>query len=161
MSLVKSHKILLQPRPRQREWLEAQCHYQRWCWNRLLSQFKQGLDNGIWWDKNTLRYDLIRNRPEWTRDRWQNAYNEASANLDNTIRGFIKKENGFPKFHKKRHELSCSFPGVAVQLNGRKVRIPKLGWVRMCEPLRLHGRVLKVSVKREADRWWVGLTHHA
>ena len=159
MTLIKSHKILLQPRSRQKMWLEAQCHYQRWCWNRLLFQFKQGLDNGIFWDKNALRYDLLQTRPEWTQDRWQNAYNEAGDHLDGAIKAWLDsgQDNESPKYHRRKHELSCSFPGIHIRLDGRKIRIPKLGWVRMREPLRLHGRVLTVSIKWEADRWWVSL----
>ena len=32
----------------------------------MLAQFKQGLDNGIWWDILTLEKELRRQRPLWT-----------------------------------------------------------------------------------------------
>ena len=61
-----SHKILLYPTPAQAAWLLEQAGYERWAWNSMLGRFKRGLDNGIWWDANTLHNELRARRPEWT-----------------------------------------------------------------------------------------------
>ncbi len=43
------------------------------------------------------------------------------------------------------------------RLEGRKIRIPRLGWVRMREALRFTGRVVSATVSRIADKWFVSL----
>ena len=45
------------------------------------------------------------------------------------------------------------------RVEGRRVRIPKLGWVRMREPVRFDGKLVhRATVRRVADRWWVSFT---
>ena len=156
---ILAHRILLQPRPRQGARLIEQAGYQRWCHNQMLARFRQGLANGIWWDVNTLQRELRRQRPEWTAERWSNGINEAARDLDRAISAWTSRANParFPRFHRKRDRLSCSFSNAGVRADGRRVRIPKLGWVRMREPLRLDGKLCRATVVREAGRWWVSL----
>jgi putative transposase len=40
-------------------------------------------------------------------------------------------------------------------LNGSRIRIPNLGWVRMREPLRFEGKVQSATISRKADRWFI------
>ena len=44
-----------------------------------------------------------------------------------------------------------------IQLDGRRIRLRKLGWVRLEERLRWRGRVKTVRVSCEASRWYVAL----
>ena len=85
--------------------------YQRWCWNQLLTRFKQGLSNGIWWDSLTLEKEVRRRRPEWTGERWSNGLTQASIALDRAVSAWKSKSNpaAFPRFHKKKGDgVTCS-----------------------------------------------------
>ncbi len=42
-------------------------------------------------------------------------------------------------------------------VEGSRIRIPNLGWVRMRESLRFTGKLLSATVSRVADRWFVSL----
>ena len=161
LTMILTHKILLQPRTRQADWLTEQCGYERWCYNQMLSQFKQGLDNGIWWDKYTLAYDLRRNKPDWTAGRWAKASEQARDRLDAAIRNWLNPDmpNAFPRFRRKAIHMTCSFFADFVRLGRRRIRIPKLGWVRMRESLRFDGKLVgNAAVTYDGRRWWVSLT---
>jgi hypothetical protein len=41
---------------------------------------------------------------------------------------------------------------------GCRIRIPKLGWVRMRESLRFTGKILSATISRVAERWFVSIT---
>ena len=125
----------------------------------MLARFKQGMANGIWWDSGTLEKELRRQRPEWTGERWSNGITQSARSLDRAVTAWVSKSNParFPRFHKKRDRVSCSFPCESVQTDSRRVRVPKLGWVRMRESLRLDGKVCLATVTREAGRWWVSV----
>ncbi len=43
-------------------------------------------------------------------------------------------------------------------VDGRRIRIPKLGWTRMKEALRFIGRIISATISRVADRWFVSIT---
>ena len=45
-----------------------------------------------------------------------------------------------------------------IQVDGRRIRIPKLGWVRMRESLRFSGKLVSATISRVADKWFVSLT---
>ena len=45
-----------------------------------------------------------------------------------------------------------------VKLDGKRIWIPKLGWVRMREELRFRGRLVSATVSRTADQWFVSLS---
>ena len=65
-----------------------------------------------------------------------------------------------PRFKKKG--VNDSFradngPGT-VEVSGRSVRLPKVGWVRMRERLRFGGRIKSVVVSRDADRWFAAVS---
>lgn len=45
----------------------------------------------------------------------------------------------------------------AVEVSGRRVKLPVIGWVRMREPLRFNGKVTSAVVSRTADRGFVSL----
>ena len=44
-----------------------------------------------------------------------------------------------------------------LRVEGSRIRIPNLGWVRMREPLRFTGKVMS-ALSRVADRWFISLT---
>ena len=69
---------------------------------------------------------------------------------------FGKERFGFPKFHKKGHKDSFTFQEFG--LNGKSVRIPKLGWVKMAEELRFEGKYLSATVSRRADHWYISIS---
>ena len=158
--MIITHKILLQPNKLQADWLTEQCGYERWCYNRMLMQFKQGLDNGIWWDKNTLDKDLRRNKPEWTKGRWANAINTANLRLEVAIKSWLndKQSNTFPLYKSRKTSISCSFQANVIRLETRKIRIPKIGWIRMQESLRFEGKVVgNATISYDGRRWWISL----
>jgi len=43
------------------------------------------------------------------------------------------------------------------RMAGRRVKLPKIGWVRLRESLRFPGRILGARVVREADRWFLSV----
>ena len=45
----------------------------------------------------------------------------------------------------------------AVQVKCKKIRIPKLGWVRMTESVRFGGQIKSCTLSRTADDWFVSL----
>jgi len=77
--------------------------------------------------------------------------------LQSAFRRFFSKQAGYPKFKKKGVHDSFYIGNDHFRLEGRKIRIPRLGWVRMREALRFTGRVVSATVSRIADKWFVSL----
>ncbi len=48
-------------------------------------------------------------------------------------------------------------PVVGYQKNGSRIKLPKIGWVRMREELRYTGKIRKVVVSKRDRRWFVSI----
>ena len=64
-----------------------------------------------------------------------------------------------PKFHKKSNDRDrFPWPNDRVKVDGPRMSIPELGWVRMREALRCDGPIQRVTVSRKADHGFVRVT---
>jgi putative transposase len=62
---------------------------------------------------------------------------------------------GYPRFKsKKRVTPSFGIEGRALVFNGPRVRVPKLGWLRLCAALRFPGKVLVARFSERAGHWY-------
>ena len=86
------------------------------------------------------------------------AFQAFFQNLKDRKAGKTKRKVGYPTFKKKGVHDSFYIANDKVQVQGKRLRIPTLGWVRMREALRFTGKLMSAVVSRMADRWYVSLT---
>jgi putative transposase len=89
---------------------------------------------------------------------------QAIKNLGTAFHRFFTKRGDYPKRKKKfRHDSARLDNGPvkkgadAVQVKCKKIKVPKLGWVRMCESVRFTGQIKSCPLSRTADDWFVSL----
>ena len=70
---------------------------------------------------------------------------------------FFKKTSNYPQFHKKGRHDSFYMDNISFKVVGKRIHIPKLGWVKMRENLRFYGKIMSATVSRIADRWFVSV----
>jgi len=70
---------------------------------------------------------------------------------------FFKKTSNYPQFHKKGRHDSFYMDNSVFQVVGKKIYIPKLGWVKMREELRFYGKIMSATVSRIVDKWFVSI----
>jgi putative transposase len=87
------------------------------------------------------------------------AVQEAIIDLGGAFRAFFEKRGKYPRFKKKGvHDSFCAANETGTfGVDGNRVRLPVIGWVRMCEAVRFPGTLKRATVSREADRWLVSI----
>ena len=79
---------------------------------------------------------VLKNTEEhkWLKDVPNECLQQSLRNLDNAYTQFFKAKKGFPKFKSKRKSKDCSkyLNAVKFDFDNWKVRIPKCGWVKLC-----------------------------
>jgi putative transposase len=76
--------------------------------------------------------------------------------LQSAFKSFFKKERGKPRFKKKnRSKDSFYIGGDQIKVDGKKVKIPNLGWVKMAENIRFGGKILNATISKIADKWFI------
>ena len=174
MSIVKTHKVRLVTNNAESTALARHLGYARFSYNHALADFKAGLDVGEWRGDRTLRPRFNaqkRTLAPWSVDLSQNASKYAIIELGQAIASFGAyrkavaagkkvRHVGFPRFRKRTSSSGFradNGPGT-VRMDGKTIRLPKIGPLRTREPLRFTGDVREVTVKREAGRWFACVT---
>jgi hypothetical protein len=95
----------------------------------------------------------------------QNAPQQAIKNLGTAFKNFFAGTGKYPQFKKKgQHESFRADNGQdkrhpnAVEVKGKRVKLPVIGRVKMREALGFDGKTKSAVVSRTADRWFVSLT---
>ena len=72
---------------------------------------------------------------KWLKDVSSDSLQQSLRNLDNAYTQFFKAKKGFPKFKSKRRSKDSAkyIMGIGFDFDSWKVKIPKCGWVKLCE----------------------------
>lgn len=161
-TIAVSHKIRLVPSPRQEEYFRKACGTARFAYNWGLAQWQEQYQKGekpsAFALKKLFRQVAKTDYP-WVAEVTKCAAEQAFNDLAAAYRNFFRKTGKYPTFKKKgRSKDSFYLSNDKFSLNSRKVRIPKLGWVKMREELRYpEGRILAARVSRTADQWYIAI----
>jgi len=87
----------------------------------------------------------------------KNAPQMAIIQLGQAFKNFFTKRAKYPRFCKKGVHDRFSLTNDQFSVEGKRIRIPNLGWVRMRESVRFTGKILSATISRVADRWYVSI----
>ena len=152
---IRSHKIALDTTVDQRSWFSQQCGYARFAFNYALSDFKADPRH---WKELNKRFNIAKRVIEWTGGMDQRAALFGIKNLGDAISRWKSGQNRRPKKKRRRDRQSYSTDPNSIKIEGKRIRFPKIGWVRMYQKLRHKGEITKVTISRTAHRWFVSLT---
>ncbi len=146
----------------------------RFAWNwglsERLTRYKNGIGEARYTDAMKQHKEI--NRLKKSEFNWMYKYSkcipqEALRDLEQAFKKFVNgrkttKKVGFPKF-KKKFGCKDSFRLTGVirfYPNNKLLQLPRLGRLRLEERPSLpeDGRILNVTVSREADSWYVSVT---
>ena len=82
---------------------------------------------------------------------------EAIIQLGKAFDNFFKGRAKYPQFRKKGVNDRFSLTNDQFKLIGKKIKIPKLGWVRLKENLRFSGKILNATVFKKGGKWFVSV----
>jgi putative transposase len=180
MGVKLGHRIRLEPTRGQDEYFRRACGVARFAYNWALAEWRRqfatgGLPseaalrrrlNGIKAESYPWMLEVTKCAPQQAIKHLGRAYENFFDDLRRYRRGELPwKRVRFPRFKRKgQHDRFRADNGPsdgtshAVAVAGKRVKLPRCGWVRMREALRFEGRILSVVVSREADHWFASFT---
>ncbi len=78
--------------------------------------------------------------------------------MGQAITNWVSKRARFPRFKKRGIRDTWTTDEQSVKVEGKRVRLPKVGWVKMRQALRFVGKIISVTISRTAHRWFVSIT---
>ena len=161
--MIRAHKIRLKANNAQSTYFSKACGVARFAYNWALAKTKEQyeLDSSMKFKESELRKQL--NAIKKTEFPWMLEVTKCAAQLaikdglNKAFMNFFAKRAAFPKFHKKGVHDSFSLSNDQFKINGKSVKIPNLGWVKLFEELRFDGKILGATVGRTADKWFISV----
>ena len=164
--MLRAHKIALDPNNAQATHLARACGVARFAYNWALAEWTRQYE--AWKADNSLPRPnqmalrrqlnaIKRSEFPWMLEVTKCAPQLAIMQLGEAFRNFFAKRAKYPRFRKKGIHDRFSISNDQFQIEGRRIRIPNLGWVRMREALRFRGKIVSATISRVADRWFASI----
>jgi len=164
--MLIAHRIALAPNNTQATYLARAAGTARFAYNWALAQWKSQYQ--AWREDNRLAKPtqqalrrqlnaIKREQFPWMLEVTKNAPQMAIIQLGQAFQNFFAGRARYPQFRKKGVHDRFSLTNDQFAVEGKRIRIPNLGWVRLREPLRFSGKILSATVSRVADRWFVSI----
>jgi len=148
----------LYPNKEQQQIISSQIGGARYVYNRTLALRKFAYTKfGVKVGKFALIKHITklkkREKTSWLKEIDSQAIQQSIANMDKAYQHFFKG-GGYPKFKSKHHSRQSYQYPQRVKIDGNKVFLPKVGWVK-CKGLRKEfvGKIKTVTVSYEAYQY--------
>ena len=182
--MMTAHKIRLSPNATQATALAQQVGYARFGYNHALADFRELLELGQFLGEKNLRkrWNAVKDEiAPWHNDKTDGgkkilceyAPKNAIIDLGKAIKawndycqkkkkGVATRRVGFPRFRKRGGSgdgWRASNGRGHIRTDGRRVKLPMIGWVKMTEEFRFLAAVIaEVTVSRRAGKWFISFS---
>ena len=165
--MLMAHKIAQNPNNTQATYFARASGTARFAYNWALAEWQRQYE--AWKTDSSLPRPsqaalrrqlnaLKREQYPWMLEVTKNAPQMAIIQLGLAFRNFWAGRTQYPKFRKKGVHDRFSLSNDQFSVEGSRIHIPNLGWVRMRESLRFSGKIMSATLSRVADRWFVSIT---
>ena len=160
--MLLAHKIALDPNAGQCRYFARAAGTARFAYNWALREWKRQYKAGEKPNDVALRRQLNAIKREqfpWMFDVTKCAVQEAIIDLGAAFRAFFEKRGRYPKRKRKNDQPSfCAANEVGTfRTDGKRIKLPIIGWVRMREAVRFSGTLKRVTVCRDGERWFASI----
>jgi len=167
--ITLAHKIELDLNNSQESFCKKACGCSRFASNWALATWNELYKAGFNPNINMIdkAFNAIKGKEfPWMQDVLNTAPQKGIKNTGKAFQNFFDSQSGkrkdkvgYPQFKKKgRCKDSFYIPNSQLKVDGKKVYIPRLGWVRMHQELRFVGKIMSATVSRMANRWFISIS---
>lgn len=153
----KAFKYRIYPNKKQQELIQKTFGCVRFVYNYYLNKRQELYEN----DKTTFTYNMcskdltsLKKEYEWLKEPDKDSLQKALKDLDNAYRNFFNEHIGYPKFKSKKNRYKSyrtSHTNNNIRFEGRYIRLPKLGMVKIKDKQIPQGRILNATISQEPN----------
>ena len=162
---IKAYRFQLRTRPGVERLLRRFAGSCRWVWNAAISEQRRRREAG---DKFAGYAAMCRwlthwrHAPDtaWLAQTPVHPLQQTLRRLDAAYRRFFEGTGGYPAFKRRGQEPGLRFPDpkqFTLDQDHARVKLPKLGWLRLRLSQPVQGELRNASVTHERGRWFVSL----
>jgi putative transposase len=148
--MLNATRIRLYPTEQQAQALTVQFGCARWVWNEALAKTQElyrATGKGLNYHAMAVRLPKLKQELEWLKDADSQVLQQSLQNLAHAFENFFARRGRYPRFKNKHGRQSIQYP-QRVKLDGRRIYLPKVGWVRCIVHREIEGSLKTVTVSR-------------
>lgn len=166
-TVIKTHRIELKPNATQTAIFRRCVGASRFAYNWALAEWQRQYQAGEKPNEAALRRQFNAIKPiefPWILDLPKTVPQQAIKNVGAAFQHFFRRAKagekpGYPRFKKRgQHENARLDNGPGTfQFDGKRIKLAKIGWVKMREALRFDGEPRSATLSLDAGRWFVAV----
>lgn len=124
----------------------------RWVWNNALAttgELYRATGKGLNYHAMAIRLPKLKQEFEWLGEADSQALQQSLQNLARGFENFFAKRGRYPRFKVKHGRQSIQYP-QRVKIEGCRIYLPKVGWVKCVVHRDIIGKFKTVTVSRNA-----------
>lgn len=128
--------------------------------NRWNAAYKE-MGRGLTFKTCSSELTQLKKKVEWLREVDSTSLQYSLRQLDDSFQRFFKKQNNTPRFKSKKtpvQSYTTSYANNNIAIVGNKVKLPKLGLVRLAKSRDVNGRIVNATItKKPSGKYFVSI----
>ena len=155
MKRLQAYKFRIEPTGEQQRAMRRIAGTCRFVWNKALALQIANHQRG---QKFVNHFDMCKWLPVWKKEPETLWLKDTPSQLYQVVLKDLARAYNFPTFKKKGASTSFCFPqGCELNAGNRRIRFPKLGWLRYRKSRVVEGTIKNIIVSCVAGKWYASI----
>lgn len=154
MLINKAYKFRIYPNQEQETLIAKTIGCSRFVFNHFLAKWNntyKETGKGLTYNSCSAQLTQLKKELTWLKEIDSIAIQSSLKNLADAYSRFFKKQNDKPRFKSKKNKVqsyTTKHINGNIAINGHKIKLPKLGWIRFAKSREVEGRILNATIRR-------------
>ncbi|QZT34849.1 IS200/IS605 family element transposase accessory protein TnpB [Caldalkalibacillus thermarum TA2.A1] len=152
--MQKAYRFRLYPNQKQQTLIHKTFGCCRFVFNHFLARRKEVYET----ERKTLGYNAcsalltqLKKEREWLKEPDATALQTELRHLDDAFKRFFREKKGYPRFKSRKNPVqsyTSKNNNGSIAIAGNRIRLPKLGWVKLAKSREVEGRILSATIRK-------------
>src|SRR5690625_4618895 len=154
MMVNKAYKFRIYPNKEQEILINKTFGCSRFVFNHFLAKWDNAYKEtgkGLTYNSCSAQLTQLKKELTWLKEVDSIAIQSSLKNLADAYSRFFKKQNDRPRFKSKKNPVQSyitKHTNGNIAIDGNKIKLPKLGWIRFAKSREVEGRILNATIRR-------------
>ena len=154
MIVDKAYKFRIYPNKQQEVLINKTFGCCRFIFNHFLAKWNdtyKETGKGLTYNSCSAQLTQLKKELTWLKEVDSIALQSSLKNLADAYSRFFKKQNDRPRFKSKKNPIQSymtKHTNGNIAIDGNKIKLPKLGWIRFAKSREVEGRILNATIRR-------------
>ncbi|MFF2532378.1 IS200/IS605 family element RNA-guided endonuclease TnpB [Brevibacillus sp. NPDC058079] len=150
----KAFRFRIYPTQKQMSLIQKTIGCSRFVFNHFLNKWNhtyQETGKGLTYNTCATELPALKNSFAWLKEVDSIALQSAVRHVADAFTRFYQKQNEKPRFKSKRNPVqsyTTKFTNGNIAIDGNRLKLPKLGWMRFAKSREVEGRILSSTIRK-------------